>query len=86
MLHLLERMSKFANLKSQISNLKKPAESISRQLRGWADSLQNSEIKGQRYLTDKVRNEQQRKKERDEFDQELKSIITAGKTKSADQA
>src|SRR6516164_1911603 len=44
-----------ADLRSQISNLKSIAESCSRQLRGWADSLQNSVIRGQRHLTDKSR-------------------------------
>ena len=44
-----------ADLKSQISNLKSIALSCSRQLRGWADSLQNSEIKGQRHLNEKAR-------------------------------
>src|SRR6266404_2670525 len=34
-----------ADVKSQIANLKSIAESCSRQLRGWADSLQNSDIK-----------------------------------------
>ncbi len=86
MLLLLERMPKFSNLKSQIPNLKKLAESISRQLRGWADSLQNSEIKGQRYLTDKIRREQQAKKERDEFDAELKRVLAAGKPQASDQS
>lgn len=43
------------HLKSQISNLKSLAETCSRQLRGWADSLQNSEIKGQRHLTERSR-------------------------------
>jgi four helix bundle protein len=54
----LRRASKYnwqANLKSQISNLKSIAESCSRQLRGWADSLQNSDIKGQRHLNQRVR-------------------------------
>lgn len=85
MLLLLERMPKFSNLKSQIPNLKKLAESISRQLSGWADSLQNSEVKGQRYLTDKIRREQQVKKERDEFDAELKRVLAAGNTQAFDQ-
>jgi four helix bundle protein len=49
MLCLLERLTAFTNLKSEISNLKSKAEGISRQLRGWADALQNSSIKGQRY-------------------------------------
>lgn len=57
MLCLLERLPAFSgsNLKSQISNLKSSAEGISRQLRAWADSLRNSDIKGQRHLTEKTR-------------------------------
>jgi four helix bundle protein len=55
MLCLLARRPWMADFKSQISNLKSTAENCSRQLRGWADSLQNSEITGQRHLTDKVR-------------------------------
>ena len=43
------------SLQYQISTLKSLAESCSRQLRGWADSLQNSDIKGQRHLTEKSR-------------------------------
>ena len=50
------------DLKSQISNLKSGAESCSRQLRAWADSLQNSEIKGQKHLTDKSRREDEQRK------------------------
>ena len=41
--------------KFEISNLKSLAESCSRQIRAWADSLQNSDIKGQRHLTEKSR-------------------------------
>src|SRR2546422_1907287 len=55
MLCLLERLLGFADLKSEISNLKSVCEGISRQLHGWANSLQNTEIKGPRYLTDKSR-------------------------------
>jgi four helix bundle protein len=43
------------DLKSQISDLISTAESCSRQLRGWADSLQNSDIQGQRHLNERVR-------------------------------
>ena len=57
-----------ANLKSDILNLKSMAESCSRQLRGWADSLQNSEIKGQRHLTEKSRREAGQKKRAQAFD------------------
>lgn len=49
---VMEMMPEFNNLKSDISNFKSKAESISRQLRGWANSLQNSDIKGQKHLTD----------------------------------
>ncbi len=66
MLCLKERRARKANwpadLKSQISDLKSIAESCSRQLRGWADSLQNSEIKGQRHLTEKSRSQDDQKK------------------------
>ena len=66
MLHLFDSLPQFSTLTSQISNLKGLAENIARQLRGWADSLQNSEIKGQRYLNDQTRKEEQRKKDRAE--------------------
>jgi four helix bundle protein len=74
MLYLLERMPSFENLKSQISNLKLLAETVSRQLRGWADSLQNSEIKGQRYLNDKTRRASQAAREREKFLEELRRV------------
>ena len=60
-----------ADLKSQISNLKSTAESCSRQLRGWAESLQNSDIKGQRHLNDKSRKDAERKKRAAECEKEL---------------
>jgi four helix bundle protein len=74
MLCMLERIPIFSNLKSEISNLKSLAESIARQLRAWADSLQNSPIKGQRYLTDKTRKADQAKRDRDEFLQTLGQV------------
>ena len=72
MLCFLERLPAFHDLKYEISNLKSTAESISRQLRAWADSLQNSEIKGQRYLNNKELAISKRSKDREEFLQELK--------------
>lgn len=74
MLCLLERLPAFDDLKSEISNLKSQAESIARQLRGWADALQNTEIKGQRYLTDKSRRAEQNRRDREEFAKELRQI------------
>lgn len=72
MLCLLERLPPFGDLKSEISNLKSLSERVSRQLRGWADSLQNTTIKGQRYLTDKSRRAAAAARERAEFLQQLR--------------
>jgi four helix bundle protein len=75
MLCFLERRKGFANFKSQISNLKSKAESCSRQLRAWADHLQNSEIKGQRHLNDKSRSSYHSKKDTEEFEKELQERL-----------
>ena len=56
-----------ADLESKISSLISLAESCSRQLRGWADSLQNSDIKGQRHLNEKVRQRERTVKSAKEF-------------------
>lgn len=82
MLCLFERLEAFVNLKSEISNLKSKAESISRQLRAWANALQNSEIRGQRYLTTRSRRHSQAAKEREEFLKELEEIRAKGKATS----
>lgn len=66
-----------ADLKSQISNLKSCAESCSRQLRGWADSLQNSEIKGQRHLNERVRAQEEQKRRAAAFQQKLLENLPA---------
>ena len=67
MLCLLQRRPWMNDFKSQIADLKSVAESCSRQLRGWADSLQNSDIKGQRHLNRRTR-------EREEQTQRAKSL------------
>ncbi|SRR6266404_128831 len=71
---LLELLPHFRDLKSEISNLKSRSVSISRQLQGWANSLQNSQIKGQRYLTDNTRRASQAAREREEFLEELRRM------------
>ncbi len=64
MLWQMLAIPRFANLKSQISNLKLQAEEVSRQLHGFLDALQNSQIDGQRYLTDDVREAAERRESR----------------------
>ena len=83
MLCLLERLPAFSDLKSEISDLKSTAEGISRQLRAWADSLQNSKIKGQRYLTAKTRHVEKAARERKEFLEHLRQIREQNKPGSA---
>jgi four helix bundle protein len=68
-----------ANFKFEISDLKSQAEGISRQLRGWAESLQESPIPGQRYLTNKTRRAEKTRKDRDEFLKKLERIRQGGK-------
>jgi four helix bundle protein len=76
--------SEISNLKSQISELMSLAESCSRQIRGWADHLQNSEIQGQRRLNDNTRRDYTREKSVKAFMQKLQDIRDAAK-KSKDQ-
>lgn len=74
MLCLLDGIPEFSNLKSEISNLKLEAEGISRQLRAWADKLQNTEIKGQRYLDEKGRRREKSERERKAFLSEIEQF------------
>ncbi len=50
-----------ADLQSQVAGIRSLAESCSRQLRAWADSLQNSDIAGPRHLNDKSRADYQKR-------------------------
>ncbi|HLI33546.1 MAG TPA: four helix bundle protein [Terriglobia bacterium] len=74
MLCLIETLSGFENLQSEISILKSEAEGVFRQLRAWADSLQNSKISGQRYLTEKARKATRAREEREKFLDELRRL------------
>ncbi len=78
-LSLLDRLPMFRDLKSEISNLRSKSESCSRQLRAWADALQNSEIKGQHHLNERSRQIDQKRKEREDFLKELSRITEEGK-------
>jgi four helix bundle protein len=71
---LLDRLPEFADFKSEISELRSRAESISRQLRAWANSLQNTDIRGTRYLNDRSRRVDEQRREREEFLAELEQI------------
>jgi len=64
--------SEISNLKSEISELIALAESCSRQIRAWADKLQNTDIKGQRHLTDQGRRQYEAGKRAAAFEQAMR--------------
>lgn len=74
MLCLLERLRALRELHQAIKPLKAKAESCSRQLKGWTQSLQNSEYKGERSVNRKTKRLEQAAREREEFLQELAEI------------
>jgi four helix bundle protein len=81
MLCLLEALPVVDHLKFEISNFKLRAEGVSRQLRAWADSLQNSDIRGQRYLTNKTKLRTKEAREREEFLNELQKVREGSQSK-----
>lgn len=72
MLCLCERLPRFNEFKAEIEHLKLRAESISKQLNGWLESLKNSDIKGAKFLTEKERKRYRQQKDLEEFDAEMK--------------
>ena len=75
--HVMLRLEVFAHLRSQISDLKSMAESISRQIFAWARSLQDSDIKGPRHLTTQSKTAYEQKKRADAFLAKLKKEAEA---------
>jgi four helix bundle protein len=67
-----------ADVKSQIAKLISLAESCSRQLRGWADSLQNSDIKGQRHLNRRTREQEEQTKKAKSLQMDLLRKLPPG--------
>ena len=65
MLCFFELRPALRDLKSQILDLKSLAESCSRQLCAWADSLQNSASTGPRQLNDQTRANYEKRKSRE---------------------
>lgn len=75
MLCVIELMDASADLKSQISDLKSRSEGISRQLRGWANSLQNSDIQGQRHLNDQSKRAYDNRNRSDNFRRQIQTNV-----------
>jgi len=75
MLLFTERFDEAAHLKSEISDLKSLAESCSRQIRGWTNSLQNTDIKGQRHLNDRSRSQYEFQRSADAFSRQIDEMV-----------
>jgi four helix bundle protein len=74
MLCLLERLPWFSELSDEISALKIKTESCSKQLKAWAESIQNSDFRGERHVTEKLKRWDRNTREREEFLKELLEI------------
>lgn len=81
MLAYFERRPALERFRPRIVRMKDRAESCSRQIRAWADSLQNSGVRGQRHLTQKTRNLESDKKRALAFERGL--ILTLAPTHPA---
>jgi hypothetical protein len=71
MLCLCEQLPQFSDFKSEIVNLKSRAKNISSQLFGWIESLKNSDIKGEKFFTEKERSIKAKREDWQEFKKEL---------------
>ena len=89
--HVVDRLPHFAHLKSKVSEIRDLARSISKQLSAWAQSLQETDIKGARYLTEQSREAYHRKGRADGFlkqlqDEHVERVrrLTEGRKQSGD--
>ena len=71
MTHVLEALPGMAAHQATVMDIRGRAANVAKQLRGWADNLQNSDIKGQRYLTDEVKQQVKHEKDWADFDAEM---------------
>jgi four helix bundle protein len=78
MLNFFARRPALKDFKSQIANLKSQAESCSKQLRKWAESLQNSDIKGQRHLNNAERTRHEQRKKANAFIDRINAALPDG--------
>ena len=81
MLCLLERIPAFRSLNQEIGLIKKTAESCSRQLKAWAQSLQDSNFRGERHVNQRTKRINQATRDREEFLKELAESRWRGATK-----
>jgi four helix bundle protein len=86
MLRFIESAPEAGQLQSEIAALIATAESCSRQIRAWADHLQNTDIKGQRHLDDRARRLYKSKRDAAEFKRYLEEITQRGRIQQQGKA
>ena len=74
MLCLLERLPWASNFVGETRAAKLKAESCSKQLKAWIQSLQDSDLKGERFVNEKTRRADEVTRQREEFLAELDAI------------
>jgi len=75
MLRVCERCADAAHLQPEVSRAASLAESCSRQIRAWANSLQNSDIKEQRHLNDATRRQYRQQMDAAQWETELARLL-----------
>ncbi len=75
MLAFVERSPHAAHCRPDTVDLKALAESCSRQIRAWADHLQNTDIKGQRHLNDNTRSRYEERQHAQEFRRQIAEMM-----------
>ena len=74
MLAMMDFVPNTDAIQKDIIKYRQTVESIARQLRGWAQSLQDSPIKGQKFLTAESREQEQREKSRQAFLEQIEEM------------
>lgn len=75
MMRFFARRPKLKQWAGRMEKIAQTAESCGRQLRAWADQLQNSDIEGQRHLNDKTRAEYGKRKAAEKRGQSFKAVM-----------
>jgi four helix bundle protein len=71
----LVAIPRFAHLKPELVELRSKSEAVSRQLSAFAESLQNSELEGHRYLTDEARELAAKRSSREAFERQIAEVV-----------
>ncbi|MHB1556826.1 MAG: four helix bundle protein [Isosphaeraceae bacterium] len=74
MLHLLNRLPGLDEIATDVMELRRLTDAISRQLGGWVEAIKNSEHKGHRSQNDRTRATAQAVRRRDQFLEKVRAV------------